>query len=220
MCLYIGLKQSSTELGLPKTNHWVFPSSQHDGNVAAFMRDPTCPFPAVYISFPSAKDPSFAARHPGRATIEVVAPIPTQLFAAWADQPWGKRGADYLALKEHFAQRLLEVLYEQLPELTGKIDYYELSTPLSTRTFCDYSQGEMYGLHHDRERMAQSWLQVQTRVPGLYLTGQDVLSCGVVGAMMAGCLTAVKVLGWQGLELAKELFGPGANHATAQKVVP
>ena len=30
-------------------------------------------------------------------------------------------------------------------------------------------------------------------VPGLYLTGQDVISAGVIGAAVAGCLTALTV---------------------------
>jgi all-trans-retinol 13,14-reductase len=83
-----------------------------------------------------------------------------------------------------------------------------VSTPLSTNYFCAYQHGEVYGLNHDTERFSQSWLQVQTKVPGLYLTGQDVLSCGVVGAMMAGCITSIKVLGASGLKLAYELFAP------------
>ena len=218
LCLYIGLQQTAAELGLPKTNYWIFPDYDHDANVAAFMRDPAQPFPVVYLSFPSAKDPSFATRYPGRATIEIVAPISAAVFAPWANQPWGKRGADYEALKEQYAQRLLAALYAKLPQLQGKIDYYELSTPLSTAYFCAYGRGEMYGLRHDRQRFDQSWLQAKTRVPGLYLTGQDLLSCGIVGAMMAGCMTALKVLGWPaGLKLARELFQPPARRpATVQ----
>lgn len=44
----------------------------------------------------------------------------------------GKRGDEYDALKELFAQRLLEHLYTYEPQLRGKIDLYELSTPITT----------------------------------------------------------------------------------------
>lgn len=204
--MYIGLKGTAEELNLPKTNFWIYPDERHDENLEAFSRDYKQPFPVVYISFPSAKDPSFNSRYPGRSTIEIVAPCDYETFAKWKDKPWGKRGEDYEALKEHFAQRLLTVLFEKLPQLKGKIDYYETSTPLSTDYFCFYERGEIYGLDHDPNRFEQTWLQPKTSIKGLYLTGQDVLSCGVVGALLAGLLTAIKILGWRGSLLAKKIF--------------
>lgn len=217
--MYIGLKEDAEQLQLPRTNFWVYPDYQHDRNVDAFFNDSSKPFPVVYISFPSAKDPTFTERYPGRSTIEIVAPVPYGEFDPWAEKPWGKRGEDYEALKEAYAQRMLEVLYDKVPQIRGKIDYYEVSTPLSTNYFCEYQYGEVYGLNHDTERFAQSWLQVQTKVPGLYLTGQDILSCGVVGAMMAGCVTAIKVLGISGFKLAFELFGPSSKAPVASASV-
>jgi len=76
--VYIGLQATAAELGLPKTNYWIYPNNDYDGTLAKFEADPTGPFPVVYLSFPSAKDPDFERRHPGRATIEIVAPAPTR----------------------------------------------------------------------------------------------------------------------------------------------
>ncbi len=192
--VYIGIKESAAQLGLPKTNFWIYPDANHQQNLAAFAADHEAPFPAVYISFPSAKDPSWEQRYPNTATIEIVAPANFSSFEQWKDKPWGKRGDDYDKLKEQFTQRLLEVMYEKLPQLRGKIDYCELSTPLSTDFFCAYPQGEMYGLNHDPQRFDQQWLRPRTPVKGLYLSGQDVLSCGVGGAMFGGLLCALSVL--------------------------
>ena len=160
----------------------------------------------MYISFPSAKDPSFASRYPGRATIEIVAPGPFEWYSEWKDKPWGKRGDDYEAKKEAYSLRLLEKLYEKLPHLRGKIDYYELSTPLSTDYFCRYNEGEIYGLDHTPSRFEQDWLKPKTQIPGLYLTGQDIMTCGVAGAMIGGLITTVSLSGWKGLGLAKKMF--------------
>src|SRR5512137_924235 len=193
--VYIGLEATAAELGLPKTNFWIYPNNDYDGTVAKFEADPTGPFPAVYLSFPSAKDPDFERRHPGKATIEIVAPAPYSIFAPWADRTWGKRGDDYEALKQSYGERLLEHLYERMPQLRGRIDYWEISTPLSMQWFCGYGRGELYGLDHDPERLRQRWLRPRTRVPGLWLTGQDVMSCGVSGAMMGGMASAVAVAG-------------------------
>jgi len=102
---------------------------------------------------------------------------------------------------------MLKVLYKKLPQLEGKIDYYEASTPLTTKFFSSYEQGEIYGLDHDPSRFNQDWLRPRSRIPGLWLTGQDVLSCGVVGAMMAGFLTAFQILGIRdGYKLSKRVF--------------
>ena len=205
--MYIGIQDTAENLGLPKTNYWLYSSEDYEGSLERFFADPeNTDIPLVYISFPSAKDPAFAAKYPGRATIEIVAPGPHEWFAQWADKPWGKRGDDYDALKEAWSQRLLERLYEHFPQLRGKIDYYELSTPLSTDYFCRYETGEIYGLDHDPSRFEQRWLTPKTSIPGLYLTGQDIITCGVAGAMIGGLVTAVTVSGRRGASLAKRFF--------------
>ena len=206
LSLYIGLQDTSENLKLPKTNLWIYPSERYEQDIDKFMADPEQDFPLVYISFPSAKDPTFNERYPNRSTIEIVAPCPWEWVQQWADKPWGKRGDDYEALKERFAQRLLEKLYEKLPHLRGKIDYYELATPLSTQFFCWYEKGEIYGLDHDPQRFEQNWLRPKTEIEGLYLTGQDIMTCGVVGAMIGGLMTAETIGGVKALPLAKKIF--------------
>ena len=197
--MYIGLRGTAEELQLPKTNLWIYLDQHHDDNVAALRKNPSAPLPLVYVSFPSAKDPDFQRRHPGRSTIEIViGPCDFEQYRQWADKTWGKRGDDYEALKADLSERMLAALYKQLPHLRGKIDYSEVSTPLSTSHFCRYKQGEAYGLAHTKARFEQDWLTPKTRVQGLYLTGQDLISCGVVGALMAGMVTAMSVVGLRG----------------------
>jgi all-trans-retinol 13,14-reductase len=87
----------------------------------------------------------------------------------------------------------LKELYRQFPQLEGKIDYYELSTPLSTAHFVNYEKGEIYGLNHTPERYRMKELRPRTPVKNLYLTGQDIVTCGIGGALMGGVLTAAHV---------------------------
>ena len=120
--VYIGLKGTAQELGLPKTNYWIYPGgNDYDGALDRFQKDPHGPFPVVYLSFPSAKDPSFERRHPGRSTIEIVAPAPYEIFEQWAGSTWGKRGDDYDALKQSYGERLLEHLYDKVPQVRGRV---------------------------------------------------------------------------------------------------
>lgn len=206
--VYIGLQGTAQEFGLPKTNYWIYPGNDYDAALDRFLADPGGPFPAVYISFPSAKDPDFERRHPGKATVEIVAPAPYEIFAPWAGRTWGQRGDDYEALKHDYGERLLEHLYDKVPQLRGRIDYWEVSTPLSMSWFCGWERGELYGLDHDPSRMRQRWLRPRTMVPGLWLTGQDIMSCGVSGAMMGGVASATAVAGLRRMApVMKRVFG-------------
>lgn len=214
--LYIGFKGTAAELGLPKTNFWIYPDEHHDRNVERFLDNTDSEFPVVYISFPSAKDPSYLNRYPDTATVEIVAPTTYDMFAQWKDDTWGKRGEEYEQLKQVVTDRLLEKLYEKLPQLRGKVDYVEASTPLSTDWFCRYSRGEIYGLDHTPERFDQTWLRPKTRIPGLYLTGQDILTCGVVGAMIGGLVTTLSIQGVKGAGLAKRIFVDKAGTTQAE----
>lgn len=194
LCLYVGLKKNAAELGLAGTNLWIHPDFDHDANQARFAADPAAPFPFLYVSFPSAKDPDFARRHPDRATVEVITPAPYAWFARWQDTAWKRRGEDYEALKHNFTQRLLAGLVQQLPALAGQIDYVELSTPLSTRHFTNHAAGEMYGLSATPARFRLRCLTPRTPVRNLYLTGQDISVLGITGALVGGALTASAIL--------------------------
>ena len=206
--VYIGLQATAAELGLPKTNYWIYPGNDSDAAVDRFLADPSSEFPVVYLSFPSAKDPDFERRHPGKSTIEIVAPVPYEAFAPWAGTVWGKRGDDYEALKAAFGERLLAHLVAKLPQLRGRIAYWEVSTPLTMQWFGAWQHGELYGLDHDPARMRARWLRPRTAVPGLWLTGQDVMSCGVGGAMMGGVACATAVAGMRRMApVMKQVFG-------------
>ena len=205
--VYVGLQGTAEELGLPRTNFWIYPSNDYDGDTQSFLDGMSDAFPVVYISFPSAKDPDYENRHPGTATIEIVAPAPYAWFEKWREETWGKRGDDYEAFKQALGDRLMEYVYDKLPQLRNKVDYFEVSTPLSTNWFGGYQRGELYGLEHTGQRLSQDWLRPKTKIPGLWLTGQDILTCGVTGAMMAGMITTMSMVGTRKMTpLLKQIY--------------
>jgi len=195
LSLYVGMKHSAAELGLTGTNLWVCPSFNHDANTERFLKDPSAEFPLLFISFPSAKDSEFAQKYPGRATIEVVTLASYDWFTRWENTCWKKRGADYDQFKRELADRLQRELEKHVPAVRGKIDYAELSTPLSTRHFMNYERGEAYGLAATPERFRVRALTPHTPMKNLFLTGQDVTSLGVTGALFGGVVAASAVLG-------------------------
>lgn len=194
--LYIGLDGSPEELQLPKTNYWLYPAEgDHDTCVKNYLDDLSQPFPMVYLSFPSAKDPDWSNRYPGKSSIDIITLMPFEIFKKWSDTSWKKRGDEYEKVKEDIAQRLLKELYKQLPHVEGKINCYELSTPLTTQHFVNYKSGEVYGLNHGPSRFRQPFLKPRTPITNFYLTGQDIVTAGVGGALFSGVLTSMAMTG-------------------------
>jgi len=203
LCLFLGFKGSAAELGLPKTNLWIYPTPHHEHNVEQFQKNPDADFPLLYVSFPSAKDPEWATHYPGKSTVQVITMAPYEWFERWRGSTWNQRGADYEAFKEKLTQRMLGELFRQMPQLEAALDFSELATPLSTEWFHLYDRGEIYGLEHDPARFRQDWLHPVTKLKGLYLTGQDVVSAGVGGALVGGVLSTSAMLGLESRKLWK-----------------
>lgn len=187
LCLYLGLDQSDKDLNLPKYNYWCY--DPHTGD-----KTPGGRLPAAYISFPSAKDPQWLEDHPDTSTVQCIGLSRYEDFQEWADTRWKKRGADYEEVKEAFKEKMLEILYRLHPECEGHIAWAEVSTPLSTAHFSHYAKGEIYGLDHTPERFKLKWLRPRTPIPGLFLTGQDISTAGIVGALLAGLVTTSAIL--------------------------
>lgn len=210
-CLYVGLKGTAEELGLERTNLWVFPDEHHERTVARAADPGEAPF--AYVSFPSAKDPDFARRCPGRATIEVATLLPWGRFAAWQDTRWHKRGDRYESAKQQLTEKLLDVLYTHVPQARGRVEVAELSTPLSTRHFVGHPRGEIYGLAHTPARFRNALLRPQTPLRGLCLTGADVATAGVAGALLGGALCASAILRRNVIEAVQRTRGVHARAA-------
>lgn len=63
--------------------------------------------------------------------------------------------------------------------------------------YVSYSAGEMYGVDHDLHRFtpeATVALRADTAIKGLYMSGQDVFTCGFAGATFGGLICASAVL--------------------------
>ncbi|MFG2732346.1 phytoene desaturase family protein [Streptomyces canus] len=199
--LNIGLKESAADLGLECGNIWAHTGADIDSQVAAYEADPHGrPMPLYFLSFPSAKDPQWEARHPGRATIDICGLTSWSLFEPYADTAWMNRGTKYEELKERLSAELLDQVLRFCPQLAGKIDHVELATPLSFNHFLGRRHGDFMSLAHTPQRFADRALSAHTPVPNLYLSGQDVVAAGVSGAIVGGVVAASAVLGRDALE--------------------
>ena len=193
-CLYVGFEQTAQELNIKDTNLWIYPSYDHDLNTSNYLHDENSEFPLVYISFASAKDPTWEDNHGNTATLEAIVPTNFNNYTQWQDKPWKKRGSDYNQFKQEFSNRIFEKIYKHVPQLKDKISFSELSTPLSTKSMSFYDNGELYGIDYTPQRFRQKWIKVKTPLRYFYMTGQDITTVGIPSALASGALTASVVL--------------------------
>lgn len=183
--LYVGLKEDPSKLGVKGENYWISGSYDHDDTYGKRNEIVEGKIDSCYLSFPSLKE-----QNPEKHTAEIVTFADFEAFEKWKDQPWKRRGEDYEALKDKIAEGLIRCVENQHPGFRDLIEYCELSTPLTMENFTSKLAGRMYGLAHTPQRFASEWVKPQTPFKGLYVTGGDICTTGVVGAMMGGVATA------------------------------
>ena len=188
------MRESPEALGFGGENHWLFEDFDHDdtaGQTTALLEGYAR---AGFLSFPSMKDPSAA-----RTTAEIVTFIEPEALARWAGTRWMRRGADYEALKARMGQALLDLAERNFPGFGALVDYWEVSTPLTVESFTGYHSGGFAELAVTPERLRRRLSRVRTPIAGLYLTGADVCSLGILGAAMGAVFSAGAVLGPAGI---------------------
>ena len=202
MSVFIGLDGTKEELGVKAANVWAFKGTDAESLVNRYNSLSAeeaihSPVPLMFLSFPSAKDPTFNDRYPGKTTCVIVTTTPYRWFEEWKDERVMHRGEEYTSLKMAIARQMWNQVLDLYPHLDGKMEYMDAGSPLSNQFYLGSYQGEVYGLEHDLGRFsleAQVKLRPQTPIPGLYLTGQDVFVCGFAGGMFGGVLCAAAIL--------------------------
>jgi len=186
--LYLGLKDDPRTLGFSGENHWIYSSYDHDANFSSGIDWVTRGEPpGAYLSFPSLKNAATKAH-----TAEIIAFTDYAIFEKWKSQPWKKRDADYKEFKERIAAALVSFINQHYPGFADLIEFQELSTPITTEHFAAHPRGSIYGVTCVPERFVASeapWCDPSSPIEGLYLTGADVSSPGVAGAMMGAVAT-------------------------------
>lgn len=113
----------------------------------------------------------------------------------WLDTTVGRRGADYEAFKEQRARQLLDKLEESFPGINRNIESYYTSTPLTYRDYTATHNGSMYGIVRDKNFPTQTLVSQRTKVPNLFMTGQNINSHGILGVTIGGVITCAEFLG-------------------------
>lgn len=200
--LFVGLDGTAEELKLPARNFWLFTDYNVEKKMNEYLsmsRDEAVEHdvPLLFISFPSTKDPTWQSRYPGKSTCVVVTFSKYEWFAQWSAEGCKRRGADYDQLKDAFTQQAWSQVTRLFPHLEDKVVHMEAGSPLTHNHYINSTRGEIYGIDHSMARFHPSnvaRMRPDTPIDGLYLTGQDVFTCGFIGAALGGLLTASNIL--------------------------
>ena len=191
LCLYLGFEGDIRAAGATAANHWIYET--WNTNSAIWNNPAATDVPALFVSFPSLKDPKLEAGEKQKHAGEVSTSVNWEVFSKWEHSRHGGRPEDYKEFKQLIEEKMLSRFKHHFPGIASLITYHELSTPLSMAHFVKRQQGTSYGLETTPRRFISRSVNVQTPIKGLYLAGQDVVTPGITGAMMGGILAAAAI---------------------------
>ena len=198
---FIKLKGTPQELGLPSSNYWIYPHRDFEKVFKDFDNDPfLAPIPS-FIAFSCAKDSSWNERYSGYSNAILITTISKDFFTQWENDRCAHRSEDYKKLKNLIGKRLIdEGLFVHFPQLKDKVVSFNVATPLTTQYYFNNLDGDSYGMRMDKNRLLNGDLiRPTTSIENLYLTGQDIVTMGITGAMMAGIITASVIMKYDNL---------------------
>lgn len=113
----------------------------------------------------------------------------------WKDTVTGKRGDEYNEFKLQKAGSLFEILESDFPGIKNMTEAFYTSTPLTYRDYIGSPRGSIYGMQKDFNDPLRTMVMPRTRVPNLFLTGQNINIHGVLGVTLCSILTCGELIG-------------------------
>jgi all-trans-retinol 13,14-reductase len=192
ICLYLGLEGDILTSGASLAKQ-SFYESWNTNN--AIWEDPVnqSRAPAMFVFFPSLRDPKTKSTGRNQHTASVITMTRWEYFQQWQNSSPKNRPEEYKLAKQKIEQHMLLQFKDYFPELSPLIRYHEISTPLTMSHYKRAHNGSGYGLEMTPRRLLSNSLRAKTPIRGLYLTGQDIISPGITGGMMAGVFTAATI---------------------------
>ena len=144
---------------------------------------------------------SYKDRFPNKSACCILTEAQASWFGEWKDQKCMKRDDQYQAKKKAFEKVLLRGMYKNYPKTEGKVQFVDMSTPLTNMHYLASPDGCSYGFQGSAKRFNCDALKPRSPIPGLWMSGQDVTSFGIAGAIMGGVLCCHDILGYDAADL-------------------
>ena len=91
---------------------------------------------------------------------------------------------------------MIKKAIENYPFLKNMIDYISVGTPLTNNYYLNSINGECLGLDSSPNRFLKYHITPKTDINNLYLSGQDICTGGIAGAISGGLLCSYSILNY------------------------
>ena len=182
--LYIVFKKNS----FPYLNYNFYHYNQ-DNTWLVGDYDPS-KWPQMYVLMPTATSKSDYYSE----SASVITYMKFDEMEPWKNTFSGKRGDDYLQFKKDKSELLLDELEKQFPGFRSCVNVYYSSTPLTWRDYTGTRAGSAFGLLKDYNRPMESIILSRTKIPNLFLTGQNTNMHGILGVTISSVITCGEIL--------------------------
>lgn len=172
---------------VPYRNRNVF---IHRDDADLWHFDPDGPLSSVLVSYNASE-----AGSPYASSIDLLTPMSWKEVAKWKDTPVGRRGDDYVEMKNRRTEACLAFASPHIPGLRDSIANVYTSTPLSYRSYTNTVDGSAYGIRKDYTQPMYTVLTPRTPIPNLLLTGQNLNLHGIMGVSVTSFFTCAEILG-------------------------
>ncbi len=105
------------------------------------------------------------------------------------------RGPGYDQFKKEKAEKLFDLVEKRIPGFKKAIHSYSAATPLTYRDYIGTVDGSIYGVAKDSHDPIKTFISPRTKIPNLFLTGQNLHMHGVYGVTVGAIKTCSELLG-------------------------
>ena len=183
------------EKSFPYLNHNYYHHKSEDTWASIHYSEKNWPESYALFTPPSSRSPEYAE------SMSVMAYMKYEEVKKWENsfntipKNISDRGEGYAEFKLEKAEKLLTELEKKFPGIRSKIRSYTTSTPLSYRDYIGTNDGSMYGILKDHRDPLRTFISAKTKVPNLYLTGQNLNMHGVLGVTIGSVVTCAEIVG-------------------------
>ncbi len=137
------------------------------------------------------------SKHTGKyaESISVMCYLDFKEFERWENSvrtvvKEGTRDEHYEAFKKMCEQRVLDRMEERFPGIRSMVKEMYSSTPITYRDYVSTPNGSMYGIQKDFNNTTRTQINTRTHIPNLFLTGQNIIFHGILGATIGALVTS------------------------------